>query len=227
MPMVKPTGDPVAVSPMLKPVEAVPPVVKPVTAAPPVMVKPVEAVTAAPPPMVKPVVRAASSPSDPAPVAPGRAASSGEPEAALPRVDMGSLRNISAEDLQRSKLSLDDLQFLASLPSDDPGFGAVLDKRLGDALGKARRDARREVRGEVEESVREAAEKLEKEYEEKLAAALERVRGEEAVKARAELGASMASRPPEAPGLDAPGSGEGDSEGRGRDLSQVQRGFIS
>ena len=99
------------------------------------------------------------------------------------RVTDGSLRGIKVDDVKKSRLKQEDLEYLCSLSSSDPGLRALLDKRLGDQLSHSKRKLRAELEKGLEEEV---ASRVEVQVE----ARLSKIREEERLNARVELGLS-------------------------------------
>ena len=122
------------------------------------------------------------------------------------RIASGSLRGIRKEHIAQSKLKREDLEYLCSLASNDTGLRALLDKRLGDQLSKARRDLRKELEAGIETEV---SRRVEQEVDSRLG----RLREEERLKARVELGISGGGQPAAAEVSDDVGGG-GESSGK-------------
>lgn len=118
----------------------------------------------------------------PVPVSGAGSASAGR-TAVAERVTEGSLRGIKVDDVKKSRLKQEDLEYLCSLSSSDPGLRALLDKRLGDQLSHSKRKLRAELEKGLEEEV---ASRVEAQVEARLA----KIREEERLNARVELGLS-------------------------------------
>lgn len=141
---------------------------------------------------VVPAVISAGSPA-PAPAGDSRGASaSGGRTAVAERVTDGSLRGIKVDDVKKSRLKQEDLEYLCSLSSSDPGLRALLDKRLGDQLSHSKRKLRAELEKGLEEEV---ASRVEVQVESRLA----KIREEERLNARVELGLSASGAAAPAP----------------------------
>ena len=121
------------------------------------------------------------------------------------RILRGPLKGLSLEEVDKSKVSLGAMEFLAGLSENDPVFRALQDKRLGDLIGKTKRDVRREETETIREELRS-------EYEAMLAEAVRRAREEERVSVMSELAEEV---------LESPGG-----EVEGRDRSKLKRSFI-
>ena len=81
------------------------------------------------------------------------------------------------------------MEYLCSLSSSDPGLRALLDKRLGDQLSHSRRKLRAELEKGLEEEV---ASRVEAQVKVRLA----KIREEERLNARVELGLSASGAAP-------------------------------
>lgn len=108
------------------------------------------------------------------------------------RVTEGSLRGIKVDDVKKSRLKQEDLEYLCSLSSSDPGLRALLDKRLGDQLSHSKRKLRAELEKGLEGEV---ASRVEVQVEARLA----KIREEERLNARVELGLSASGAAAPAP----------------------------
>ena len=103
------------------------------------------------------------------------------------KVTAGSLRGLSSDAVEESAIAKNVLEELMTMPPDDPGLTAVLDKRLGDKVDAARRRMRKEEGSAIREEARG-------EFEKELEGLRAKIRKEEEEKARADLGLAVGAQ---------------------------------